>query len=121
MLKKLAQMWNYFKKGRGELGVVLTVYNMMLTYSIKFNVNFSLREYIVITLVFGVICMLLGVFFAEKVEPQNNVISPYAQDGLSSAIYLQESFIAFYKGDIENAVMFAEKAKALREKWLRNR
>lgn len=118
-IKKLSQMWNYFKKGRGEIGLVLSLYSMMLSYSIKFDVNFSLVQYAIVTLVFGVICTFLGVFLAQKVEPENNRISPYAQDSLQGAICLQESLIAFYEGDKDTAIGKMQEAVALRKKWLK--
>jgi len=118
-VKKLSQTWNYFKKGRGEIGLILSLYSMMLSYSIKFNVDFSIGQYAVITLIFGVICTFLGVFLAQKVEPENNRISPYAQDSLKGAICLQESLIAFYRGDEEGAIRLMRGAVALRKKWLK--
>jgi uncharacterized membrane protein len=92
---------------------------MLLSYSIKFNVDFTIREYIGITLVFGIFCVFLGVFLAEKVEPENNRISPYAQDGLMSATYLHESLIKYYEGNNEAAIENMKKAQSLRKKWLK--
>ena len=117
-VKKLSQTWNYFKKGRGEIGLVLSLYSMMLSYSIKFDVDFTLVQYGAVTLVFGVICTFLGVFLAKKVEPENNRISPYAQDGLKSTIHLQEAFIAHFNGDDKLAMENIKKAMELRKKWL---
>ena len=117
-VKKLSQVWNYFKKGRGEIGLVLSLYSMMLSYSIKFDVDFTIIQYGAVTLVFGIVCTFLGVFLAKKVEPENNRISPYAQDSLQGAIYLQESLIAFYDGDIELAKKNMHDAVELRKKWL---
>ncbi len=117
-IKKLSQTWNYFKKGRGEIGLVLSLYSMMLSYSIKFDVDFTLVQYAVVTLIFGVICTFLGVFLAKKVEPENNRISPYAQDGIKSTIHLHNSLLAHYNGDNELAYEEMTKAKKLREKWL---
>lgn len=119
MLKKLSQYWNYFKKGRSEIGLLMGLFSMILSYSIKFNVDFTIKQYVIFTLVFGIFCVFLGIFLAEKVEPENNRISPYAQDGLMSAIYLQSSLLSYYEGDIEKAKEDMLKAQELREKWLR--
>jgi len=118
-VKKLSQTWNYFKKGRGEIGLVLSLYSMMLSYSIKFNVDFSIVQYVVITLIFGVVCTFLGVFLAQKVEPENNRISPYAQDSLQGAIYLQEALMWHFMGNNEYAIEEMKKAVELRKKWLK--
>lgn len=118
-VKFVGQVWNYFKKGRNEIGLVLGLYSMILSYSIKFDVNFSLAQYGFFSLIFFVVCVFLGVFLAEKIEPEQNRISPYAQDNLNSAIFLQRSLIYFYDGDISKAVEEMEKAQALREKWLK--
>lgn len=117
-LKKISQAWNYFKRGRGEIGLLISLYNMSLTYSIRFDVSFSIVQYATICLVFGMVCILIGIFLVKKVEPQNNVISPYAQDGLTGAIHLHNSLTAFYKGDVELALEEIGKAKATRKKWL---
>ena len=66
-----------------------------------------------------VICSFLGVFLAEKVEPENQRISPYAQDGLKSAIQHQTGLIHYFEGESGKAVTDMKKARKLREKWLR--
>ena len=118
-IERIGQIWNYFKKGRNEIGLILSLYSLILTYSIKFDVDYSLGQYAAITLIFGVFCVFLGVFLAENIEPENNRISPYAQDNLHSAIALQQSLICFFEGDIEAAVEYMNKAQILREKWLK--
>jgi len=78
-IKKFSQIWNYFKKGRGEIGLVLSLYSMLLSYSIKFNVDFTIAQYGIMTLVFGVGCTLLGVFLAEK-QNRNHLFKPVKRD-----------------------------------------
>ena len=119
-IKKVSQIWNYFKKGRGEIGLVLSLYSMLLSYSIKFNVDFSIYQYITATIIFFVICFFLGVFLAEKVEPENQRISPYAQDGLKSAIHLQQSLVYYYEGKEEKAIEEMNKAIEIRRRWLKD-
>lgn len=119
VIKKLSQVWNYFKKGRGEIGLILSIYNMILTYSIKFNVDFTIMQYVGFSIMFFVMCILIGIFLAENVEPENNRISPYSQDNLNSAIYLQESLKSYYKGDCNKAIDLISEAQKLRKKWLK--
>jgi len=78
-IKKFSQIWNYFKKGRGEIGLVLSLYSMLLSYSIKFNVDFTIAQYGIMTLVFGVGCTLLGVFLVEK-QNRNHLFKPVKRD-----------------------------------------
>ena len=120
-IKKLSQVWNYFKKGRGELGLVLSLYSMLLSYSIKFDVDFTITQYVVVTIIFFIGCSFLGVFLAEKVEPENQRISPYAQDGIRCALHFQRSNIYYYEGDIENAVKEMSKAINIRKQWLKDK
>lgn len=118
-LRTLSQIWNYFKKGRGEVGIILSLYSMMLSYSIKFDVEFSVLQYVGITVFLMIFCSFLGVFLAEKVEPENQRISPYAQDSIKTTILLQSSLINYFEGAPEKAVAEMKKAIELREKWLR--
>lgn len=117
--KKIIQVWNYFKKGRSEVALVLLLYNMLLSYSIKFDVDFTLTQYAIITLCFMVMCSFLGIFVAEKVEPENQRISPYIQDHLNSSICLQNSLIHHYEGDHQKAIEELMEANRLRERWLK--
>ena len=117
--KKLIQTWNYFKKGRNEVALVLLLYNMLLSYSIKFDVDFTLTQYAIITLFFMSACSFLGIFVAEKVEPENQRISPYIQDHLISSIHLQNSLIYHYEGNPQKAITEMKKADILRRRWLK--
>lgn len=117
--KKIIQVWNYFKKGRGELALILLLYNMLLSYSIKFDVDFTLTQYVISTLVFLVVCAFLGVFIAEKVEPENQRISPYIQDHLMASIHLQDSLIYHYEGSRQKATAELKEANKLRRRWLK--
>lgn len=118
-LKRVIQVWNYFKKGRGEIALILVLYNMLLSYSIKFSVDFTITQYALTTVFFFIICGILGVFIAENVEPENQRISPYIQDHLISQIHLQDSLIHYIEGDSEKAIAELKEANKLRERWLK--
>ena len=118
-IKRLSQIWNYFKKGRGEIGIVLSLFSMIITYSIKFKIDFTITQYIVFTLSFGIACTFLGVFLAEKVEPEQARISPFSQDNIKCALDFQQSLIYWYEGDKEKAIETMQKAINRRSKWLR--
>ena len=117
--KRVIQVWNYFKKGRSEVALILLLYNMLLSYSIKFNIDFTLTQYAICTVIFMIACSFLGIFVAEKVEPENQRISPYIQDHLMSSIHLQNSLIHHYEGDPEKATVELLEANKLRERWLK--
>lgn len=118
-LERVGQIWNYFKKGRNEIGLIISLYGTILAYSIKFDTNFTLMQYVWFSVAFFIGCIVLGVFLAEKIEPENSRISPYAQDNIQSTIHLQDSLKHFYQGDVEKALQEMNKAQALREKWQR--
>lgn len=115
----LGGIWNYFKKGRNEIGLILGLYSMILSYSIKFDIDFTIKEYLVFSVVFFVGCAVLGVFLAEKIDPELVRINPQSQDNIKSTIALQNSLIAFYNGDFEGAKEYMNQARKLRIKWLR--
>ena len=117
--QRFGQFWNYFKKGRNEISLLLGLYNLLLTYSIKFNVDFIIIQYLAFGVIFFIVCIFLGIFLAENIEPENSRISPYAQDNIKSTIHLQNSLLALYRGDTETAISEMNKAQKLREKWLR--
>ena len=120
-LKHLSQIWNYFKKGRSELGLLLSLYTMALTYSIRYDFDFTGTQYAIIIGVFCIACALLGVFLAEKVDPENQRISPYAQDGVKCALDFQIAMIYDFQGDTEKAIYHMRKAVDRRSKWLKAR
>ena len=117
--KHLSQTWNYFKKGRSEFGLLLSLYTMALTYSIRYDFDFTGTQYILIISGFFVFCAFLGVFLAEKVEPENQRISPYAQDGVKCALDFQIAMIYYFHDDTDNAIKFMRRAVDRRAKWLK--
>lgn len=116
-----SQVWNYFKKGRSELGLILSLYTMALTYSIRYDFEFTGTQYVLIIVVFFVLCAFLGVFLAEKVEPENQRISPFAQDGVKCALDFQIAMIYFFDNDTVNAKKHMQRAVDRRSKWLKHR
>jgi len=65
------------------------------------------------------------VFFTKKVNIMANKTNPFTQDGIMSAIRLQQSLIYLYEysktGDpeqIDLAIMEMNEAQKLREKWV---
>jgi len=115
-----SQVWNYFKKGRSEIGLILSLYTMALTYSIRYDFDFTNNQYVLIIGVFFVVCSFLGVFLAEKVEPENQRISPFAQDGVKCALDFQIAMIYYFDDDIVNAKKYMQRAVDRRAKWLKN-
>jgi hypothetical protein len=115
---KLSQVWLYFKKGRSELFLVYGIFNNILILSLRFDFSLTLKTGAVFALVFFIVSICWGWFFARQVEPQNNIINPFSLDSIHSAISLQKSFIAFYDGDYEEARRLMQKAVDYREKWL---
>jgi len=118
-IKKVSQVWNYFKKGRREVGVILGLFSIIITYSIKFNIDFTITQYLIFTGVFGVSCTFLGVFLAKKVDPEQARISPLSQDNIKCNLDFQQSLVYWYEGDKEKAIETMQKAIKRKRKWLR--
>ena len=118
-IKRLSQVWNYFKKGRSEIGLILSLYTMALTYSIRYDFDFTGTQYVLIIVVFFVLCAFLGVFLAEKVEPENQRISPYAQDGVKCALDFQIAMMYYFDNDIINCKKHMQRSLDRRSKWLK--
>ncbi len=120
-LKKLSQTWNYFKKGRSEFGILLSLYTVFLTYSIRYDFDFTVTQYIVIITGVFVLCVFLGVFLAEKVDPENLRISPPAQDGVKCELDFNAAMIYYFQGDNDKAIKYMRRAMDRRAKWLKIR
>ena len=119
--KPLSQIWGYFKTGKSEVGIVLGLYTLALTYSIRYDSDFTGTQYLLILSVFFVVCVFLGVFVAEKILPENQKISPYSQDSIKCAMDFQIAMMYSFDGDIVNAKKHMQRSLDRWSKWLKVR
>lgn len=113
------QFWLYFKAGRNEIGLLYGIVNTLILASMKWEWEISLVAGLAYSAGFVLVASLGGFFLVKEVVPQNNLINPFAKDGLYSAIQLQKSLLAFYEGDKEKAIELVKNAIQAREKWLK--
>jgi len=118
-------MWDYFKRGNGEFRQLWSVWNFILLLAIKLNINLTWTMITAWTVFFVPVCIGIGIFFTKKVNIMANKTNPFTQDGIMSAIRLQQSLIHLYEysktGDpeqIDKAIMEMNEAQKLREKWV---
>ena len=116
---KFYHFWLYFKTGRNEIGTFYGVINTLILLSMKFDLEVSIIWGVAYTVGFIFFSVLAGVFLKREVEPQNNMINPFALDGIMSAISLQKAFVAYWEGEEGEAIELMEKAIQYREKWIK--
>lgn len=123
--ERLNKVWDYFKRGNGEIRNFLAIWNLILLFAI--NLNFKLNIAIVATwtILFIPACVLIGLFFTKKVNITSAKTSPFTQDNILSAIRLQQSLIHLYEYEkdhdltqLESAISEMNEAQRLREKWV---
>lgn len=123
--ERLNKIWDYFKRGNGEIRNFLAIWNLILLFAINLNFKLSMTIVLVWTVMFIPVCVLIGLFFTKKVNIAAAKTSPFTQDNILSAIRLQQSLINLYEyqktGDTElldQAIDEMNAAQRLREKWV---
>jgi len=125
MFERANRTWDYFKRGNSEARQFWGIWNFVLLIAIKLNIDLTWVMIAMWTVCFVPICIVIGVFFTKKVNIMANKTNPFTQDGIMSAIRLQQSLIYLYEysktGDpeqIDLAIMEMNEAQKLREKWV---
>lgn len=125
LFERLNRTWDYFKRGNSEFRQFWGIWNFILLLAIKLNIDLTWTMIAAWTLFFVPVCIVIGVFFTKKVNTMANKTNPFTQDGIMSAIRLQQSLIHLYNysknGDpeqIDLAIMEMNEAQKLREKWV---
>jgi len=125
LFERLNRTWDYFKRGNSEFRQFWGIWNFILLLAIKLNIDLTWAMIAAWTLFFVPVCIVIGVFFTKKVNIMANKTNPFTQDGIMSAIRLQQSLIYLYEysktGDpeqIDLAIMEMNEAQKLREKWV---
>lgn len=117
-------LWDYFKQGNSELRNFYGIWTLILTISIKFNIDINLERMVVWAIFWVPVCTVVGYFFTKRVNIAANRTNPYTQDSILSAINLQQSLIHLYDYEetkntehLSKAKDEMEKAQELRRKW----
>lgn len=117
-------LWDYFKQGNSELRNFYGIWTLILTISIKFNIDIGLERLLLWAVFWIPVCTIVGYFFTKRVNIAANRTNPYTQDSILSAINLQQSLIYLYEYEETKDMNYLtlakdemNKAQQLREKW----
>lgn len=114
--KLFRKLYIYFKKGKGEIFFLISLYN---TYLIS-KLSSDNIEVFLMGLIFTlfIVSIIVGYISAKYITPTTQIISPYAQDSILSGIYHKRGMICMCNGDYKEAMQYFEESITLNRKWM---
>ena len=117
--RPLRKVWTYFKKGKGELALVISLYNTYMISKIAENENITL--FILFTISFFIGSIIVGYVTTKHVDTTNPLVNPYIQETIKAEIEFRKGIISLLKNEPDEAIAQIQRSIQLRENWIDRR
>lgn len=114
--RPLRKTWIYFKKGKGELTLLISLYNTYMISKIAENDNITLFLILFLSFFFGSI--VVGYVTTKHIATTQTFVNPYIQETILAEIAFREGIISLLKDDPDEAIALIQKSIDIREKWV---